>query len=156
MAKFKIDFSGVEDVDFGEIAPGKYLAKVKEITKEEGSSYPYLKWNLVIASGKAKGLHINHITSLSPKALFNLRHTLLAIGLKVPKSAVNIDPDKLVGKTLGIETYMKDFDGKEYANVKKVFPASEFTETITPSAIDTPMVDGDDDVMILTDDEIPF
>ena len=156
MAKFKVDFTGVEDKDFPEIAPGKYLAKVEEISKEEGSEYPYLKWKLSIVSGGAKGLHINHITSLKPSALFNLRNTLIALGLNVPKSAVNIDPDKLVGKTMGIEVIMRPYEGKEYPNVKKTFPASEFTESVSPSVPATGTADPDDLVLDFGGEDVPF
>jgi hypothetical protein len=154
MATWKFDFSGVDDSK-GSIAPGKYIAKVDKITqqKKEGGEYPYLKWELTILTGSAKGLHINHITTLNPAGLFNLRDTLQAIGLKVPKSAVNVDPAKLIGKQLGIETFMKAQDGNEYANVKKVFPVSEVTkpETVTPTAVS---YEEEEDVMVLTDEDL--
>ncbi len=154
MATWKIDFTGVSDSP--EIAPGKYLAKVKAITqqKKEGGEYPYLKWELVILTEPAKGLYINHITTLKPDGLFGLRNTLIALGLKVPKSAVNIDPSKLIGKQLCIETIMREYEGNEYPNVKKVFPTSEYNkiESITPTT--EVSYDDEDDIMVLTDEDL--
>ena len=155
MAKFTVDFSKVEDSSFETIAPGRYVAKIEEITKEEGTKAPYLKWSLKIMSGGAKGLHINHITTLSPNALFGLRDTLIALGVKVPKSAVAIDPDKFVGKELGIEVFIKKQDDKEYANIKKVFPkgdAAHAPAVVDESAIGDVFGGADDEVVISLDD----
>lgn len=119
MAKLRIDFSQVEDST--NVAPGRHIARVKEVTQGEGQSYPYLRWNLQIVEGRSKGLHISYFTSLSPRALFKLRELLVALGVNVPKSAVSIDPNKLVGRTLGIEVEIENKAGEEYPEVKKVF-----------------------------------
>jgi len=129
MSKIKVDFSELEERST-EILPGKYRARIEEITKEEGQKAPYLKWKLKIVSGEAKGLHINHITSLAPNALFNLRDTLIALDIKVPKSAVTIDSNKFIGKTIGIEVAMRPYEGKEYPNVKKVFSITSSPEVV--------------------------
>lgn len=146
MAKFKVDFSGVEDSRGTEIAPGKYNARVEKVTKEEGTKAPYLAWELKITSGSAKGLHITHRTSLSPKALFGLRDTLEAFGVKVPKAAVSIDPDKFIGKSLGISVVMKPYEGKDYPNIKSVFGLGEIPEVVaTDSDEDLPFGASDED-----------
>ena len=140
MAKMKVDFSGVSDS--GAVAVGRHLAKVAGVSKEQGEEYPYLKWDLVIVGGVSNKLHINHITSLKPSALFNLRNTLEALGVSVPKAAISFDPEALVGKTLGIEVFLRESDGKEYANVKKVFkPETKAKAT----KVEEPEEDEDDD-----------
>ena len=153
MAKFKVDFSNVEDTVLTDrIPPGEYKAKVKSVTvqKKEGGEYPYLKWELVILTGPAKGLQINHITSLKPAALFNLRNTLVACGLEVPKAAVAIDTDKLTGKTLGIKVDIQSRNGGEYPTVVKVFrPDMLKEESSTGGTVAT-----DDDEMVLDDDDL--
>ncbi len=152
MCAWTIDFSGVSDG--GTIEPGKYVAKVKNITKEDGKSgYPYLKWELVIASGSAKGLHINHITTLKPEGLFNLRNTLIACGLNVPKSVVKLDPKKIIGKQLGIEVKLREYDGKEYPNVVKTMTVEEVKGT--PEIEDAGVTDLDDaDSVVITADDL--
>lgn len=134
MEKIKVDFSGVEESSSYDIAPGKYKARVEDVELKTGDKAPYLQWNLKIMSGTASGLHINHITSLSPNALFGLRDTLIAMGVNVPKAAVSIDPSKFIGKTFGIETFMNKKDGKEYANVKKVFALDATAPIETPTS----------------------
>lgn len=127
MAKMKVDFTGVSDgggADF-DIKPGKYHVEVIEVTVEGPgtSGYKYLKWVLSITEGVHKKARINHITTLKPEGLFNLRNTLMACGLTIPKSAISFDPDKLVGKEFGIEVVMRadKKTGDEYPNVKNVF-----------------------------------
>lgn len=134
MAKMKVDFTGVSDggADF-DIQPGRYHVKVMEVTLEGPgeSGYKYLKWVLSITEGVHKSARINHITTLKPDGLFNLRNTLQACGLDIPKSAVSFDPDKLVGKTLGIVVAMREDrknPGNAYPNVKSVFSLADEEE----------------------------
>lgn len=150
MPKFRVDFSGVSDSM--EVKNGKYKAKVKSITQEEGKDYPYLKWTLVLLTGSAKGAEVSHITSMKPSALFNLRNTLIACGFNIPKSAVTFDPAKVIGKTLGVEITQREYEGREYPNVKKTFPAGDFEmETVD---VKTTTDDGEEDMMIVTDDDL--
>lgn len=135
MAKMKVDFTNVSES--GGVAVGRHIAKVVDITKEQGDEYPYLKWDLVVVSGVSKGLHINHITSLKPSALFNLRNTLVSLGLDVPKSALSFDTDALKGKTLGIEVFLKESDGKEYSNIKKTFLPEKSVGAKPAKAVET-------------------
>lgn len=152
--KWKLDFSGVEDKGF-DIDPGKYLAKVKSIEKKSGSEYPYLEWKLVITTGSAKGSMITHRTTLKPSGLFNLRNTLIALGLEVPKSAIALDPSKLIGKQLCIEVVNEPYEGKDYPKVKKTLPVSAYeTKEVSTASVSVAVTDDDDDVMVLTDDDL--
>lgn len=154
MATWKIDFTNVED-SFPEIGAGRYLVKVKSVEskKKDDGEYPYLLWELTIISGSEKGSNLRHMTTLSPKGLFNLRDTLIALGLKVPKSAVNVNPDKLIGKQMAVDVILEDYNGKTYPKVKKTLPASEFntTSVLEPTAVS---IDDEDDIMVLTEDDI--
>jgi len=129
--KLNLDFSKVKDTAES-VAPGTYKAKVEEITKVDGDEAPsghaYLKWSLKILTGSAKGLHINHITTLKPDAMFGLKNTLEACGYKIPKSAVSLDIAKVLNKELGIEVKNVERNGKTYPNVSKTFKASEFID----------------------------
>lgn len=123
--KVKVDFSGVGEAKaFDTIVPGIYNVRVEsiDILKAEGKEFPYLKWTLVITSPQCKGLHLYHNTSLAPHALFNLRDTLTALGMQIPKSAVTIDIDKFIGLGFTVETNMRPYNGEDKPNVKKVMP----------------------------------
>lgn len=148
--KLNLDFSTVSD-DKATVPQGKYVAKVESITQEDGKSgYAYLKWELKIVKGTAKGLHVNHITSLKPSAMFNLRNTLTACGVNVPKSAVSLDTRKLIGKTLGIEVEDREYEGNVYPNVKKTFPADEYSADVAMAST----VEDDDEIPFSSEDEL--
>lgn len=148
---FVVDFSKVEESKSFEIPEGKYLAKVESVNvsdKEGDSGFYFLIWRLKITTAPAKNLHINHITSLKPSALFNLRDTLTALGVNVPKGKVKLNASlfsKFKGRELGIEVYEREKNGKTYPNVKNVFPKAEYS---------TSSVDEDDDFD--DDDELSF
>lgn len=132
MQKVKVDFSGLEDRSC--VAPGRYIAVVKSVELKPGTNAPYIEWILAIADGTFKGLHVKHITSLSASALFNLRNTLTALGVTVPKSAVNLDLDAYIGKPLGIETFIEPYQGTDYAKVSKTFLPSALGAQSRPVA----------------------
>ena len=155
MAKWKMDFSGVTE-GFKDLVAGTYEVKVKGLTKEEGNEYPYLKWELQVYKGSYKGSNIRMNTSLSPKALWRLRNTLIALGLKVPKSQVSLDPNKLVGLAMGVEINMRDYEGKTYPNVLKVFKLSDL-EDVEPVEEEDMTIGGDEEVedgVMLMDDDL--
>ena len=157
MSAWKIDFSGVED--YGDVLPsGQYAAMVRSVERKPGTESPYLEWVLVVAKGEHKGKTIKYITSLSPKALFNLRNFLICLGIDVPKSSINLDPDKVIKRTLGIEVGPRPNKDKTktYQSVVNVFPLTS-SGTSTPTVKAAPAVTAESEmVMDLGDDDVPF
>jgi hypothetical protein len=124
MPKINIDFTNVED-GFSLPSEGEKICKVKAITLEEGTKAKYLKWQLIIGTGPDKGSSIFHNTTLSPAGLFNLRNTLTALGVAVPKSIMQINTDAYIGKIIGVTVshreYEKDGQKKKAAQVAELF-----------------------------------
>ena len=125
--KIKVDFSQVEDAPDYSIENGKYKVSVVDVEKKEGNKAPYLKWTLKLLDGKSKGLQLFLNTSLSPSALFKLREVLESLGIKVPKSAVSLDPAKVKNLTMGVVVENKPYEGNMYPNVVKTFPLTDDT-----------------------------
>jgi hypothetical protein len=115
MAKFKADFSNVGEGPGLSVPDGDYICKVSKITVEQGDKGKYLKWEFTVGSGEHKGTKIYDNTSLTPQSLFNLRNTILACGIEVPKSAFAVDTDKYISKIVGITTGTREYtkDGKK-------------------------------------------
>ncbi len=85
MAKVRVDFSGVEE-GRARVKPGDYTLRVKKVELKKGDSgKDYINLTCVIVGGKSDGTTLYHTCSLQPQALWNLRNTLVAMGLKVPK-----------------------------------------------------------------------
>ena len=147
---WNVDFTGTTDsVD---ILPGEYIAQVRNIEKKEGTNYPYLLFELTILSGAAKGLSINHICTLKPKGLFNLRNTLIACGLNVPKAAVRVDPKQIIGRKLGIVVGTREYEGKPYPQVKKTKPVGDAITSFEPPI--TKNIASIGETTIITDDDL--
>jgi hypothetical protein len=123
---YKVDFSGVE----GEpgrrrrvrIPEGDYLCKITKVErrkKEGGTSY-YFNWTFQIieaanGSEKYKGTPLYYVTSLKPEALFNLRNLIFAASdgkTNVTGRSINFDPQKLVGKRIGVIVEDDEYEGK--------------------------------------------
>lgn len=100
MAKVRVDMSKAD----GRAPIGDYICLVTkvELKNSKSSGKPCLYWTLKIGIGEHKGDTIMHNTSLVPKALFKLRETLEAMGIKVPKSTIEIDTDKYIKKIIGV------------------------------------------------------
>ena len=148
MPKVNVDFSDVSE-GFKLPAEGEQICKIKSVTLEEGQKAKYLKWVLVIGIGPDKGSQIFHITSFAPSALFNLRNTLIACGLQVPKATFQVNTDLCIGKIVGItvvhQEYEKDGEKKKSAKVAEIYAVTKTdrgfvraAQAQTEAVIDTP------------------
>ena len=116
------------DVETRTLIPeGDYKVRVNEVTEEVGedSGKPYLNWTLEVVGGEHDGKTLYHTTSLQPQALFNLKSTLISMGLPVPEKTIDIDLDKLVDGEFGVSVYHDVYDGKKKSKVQEVFPLSD-------------------------------
>lgn len=88
MAKIPpINMDDVADVSFEPIPKGRYSAVVESVmyrlrpVSEGGSGNPYLNWTWVITGPNYANRKVFQTTSLSEKALWNLKATLKALDL---------------------------------------------------------------------------
>ncbi len=124
MPKIQVPFGDAPDDSFVDVGPGDYPVRVSKIEQKVGKSSgkPYLLWHLRVTDGPYKGGMVFNNTSLQPHALFALRNTLVALGLKVPKSMMELDTDHLIGMTMGISV---EKDDKGYPVVTNTYPHGE-------------------------------
>lgn len=118
----KVDFSQVEDRVL--IDEGVYLLKVNKITEEvSDSGNDYLKWVFQVIGGDnydktlMKGVKLYHNTSLLPRALWNLRNLLTAMGVTVPKGVLDLRLKSYLGKQVWAEVTHETYQGKERAAI---------------------------------------
>lgn len=120
----KIDFSNISE--FKTVPAGKYPARVTEmVLTKANSGNKMFNWTFTITDGEYKGRKIWTRTVLVEDSLWVLRNYLIALGIEVPKGAVDVDPQKIIGKYCIIETEVDIYQGKEKSVIINVFPASD-------------------------------
>lgn len=156
MAKdsIKIDF-GKEEEGGGRIRwkKGDYHVKIVKVKKgrSEQKDSPYVAVSFKVLEGPKKGKVITERLYLSPKALKRLRLLLEATGTKVPKKAVNLKFEKLLGKKLWIE--IEDDKSEEYGTKSVVAFEGFMSEEDYEESDDEDEEDEDEDDEDDDDDE---
>lgn len=65
--------------------------------------------------------------TITEKSLWKWRNILVAAGVAVPKKKVKIDPDKIVGKDIGISLDDDEYEGKMRSQIVSVFSADDLS-----------------------------
>ena len=124
--KKKIDFTGVES--FNKPAEGTHkvkVTKVEETTSSGGNDM--FKVTFEVTAGESKGCRVIENYPLIDTALWKLKSLLQAVGMKAD-GRVQIDLDKLEGKTLEIEVYYEEYNGQDRAKVSETRKISKSQE----------------------------
>lgn len=116
--KVEIDFEGVESGGFT-LEDGTYQAEiVKAESKESSEGNPMIEIGWVVTEGKKKGTRVSFDTcSLLPQALWKIKSLLLALGVDVPDSSLEIEESDLVGGECAIEITNETYEGKKRPKV---------------------------------------
>ena len=127
--KKKIDFTGVES--FNKPAEGTHkvkVTKVEEAVSQGGNDM--FKVTFEVTAGESKGCKVIENYPLIDTALWKLKSLLQAVGMKAD-GRVQIDLDKLEGKTLEIDVYYEEYNGQDRAKIsetRKITKVAEPTE----------------------------
>ena len=141
--KRKLDFSDVKERSVfrtTHMPPGDYAATVISVA-DETSSNDNDMWVYAIKLKGGRGTYPYRCT-LTKKSLWKVRNLLVAGGLKVPQKLVMVDPNKVVGKEIGITLEDDEYEGTMRSQIADVFPVSELSEEARNAA---PEVDDDED-----------
>ncbi len=113
--KMKLDFTGVET--FNMPAEGVHKVKIEKIeeTVSQGGNDMF-KVTFVVIAGASKGCKVIENYPLIDTALWKLKGLLEAIGMKAD-GRVQIDLDKMEGKTLELTVKYEEYEGKDRARV---------------------------------------
>lgn len=156
----QVDFSDTESRGGKKSAGGRkhypeadYKVRVKsaKFGHSGEKETPRLEVTYVFTEGKYKGKEIRDDLYLSPKALWRLRQTLEALGVKVPSKRVRINPDNLLKKEAAITVEDEEYDGKVYSRVSDTYTIDDWDEA--SSDIEDDDEDEDDDEESDDDDD---
>lgn len=122
-------------------AEGDYRAKIVKVDDHKSKSGGEM-WVFTIQLTEDQRATYGHYCGFDEKNAWKVRNLLIACGKKVPKKRVNVDPNSLVGKEIGVTLIDDEYEGKMKSTIDAVFPASDLHEDEDE---DTPEVDDDEE-----------
>jgi hypothetical protein len=140
MGGFKVNFAEVES-SFQPIPEGRYDAVVEtvEVRESNSSDNDYLNWEFKILDEEYEDRRLWMITSLSPKALFRVKDTFLALGVIEEDDEIDIEweddvditpregPRMIAPEVDGLPCVVvvtnEVYDGRERNRVNEIAPA---------------------------------
>ncbi len=78
---------------------------------------------------------------LNEKNLWKLRALFAACGIVIPKKKIGLDPNKIVGRVIGVDLQDTEYDGKQQSEVGAVLPVSEIVDDGVPDTDDEDELD---------------
>lgn len=127
-----LDFTNVKDQDFNikHLPPGDYKAKVMKVQDAKSKKTQNDMWVFTIAvtEGPGKGAKYPYYCTLDADSLWKIRQLWAAAGITIPKKRVKIDPEKVVGRAIGISLDDDEYDDKIRSKVQSCIPLSEVTD----------------------------
>lgn len=141
--KKKLDFTGVET--FNKPAEGSHKAKIVKVeeTSSQGGNDMF-KVTFEVVAGPSKGCRAIENYPLIDTALWKLKSLLQAIGMKA-EGRVQVDLDKMEGKTLEIEVFYEEYQGQDRAKISETRKFVEKSEDGDEEDIEEDEIDEDDE-----------
>lgn len=141
MAKrIKIDFTKTEERsgwNTRQIPEGLYKAKVAAVQETEAQDgTAMLVYAFVPEDSRFKSRRFPYYCKLQQNQLWKLRDLLVAAGETVPKRAVQIDPEKIVGKSVAIEVEDDSYNGNVRSSVNGVYGIDILDEDAVDSEVE--------------------
>ena len=146
--KIKIDFTTTEESsswNTKQIPEGLHAAKVASVQETEAKDgTDMLLFGFKLKEPKYKTRNFPFYCKLQQNQLWKLRDLLVAAGEAVPKRALNIDPNKIVGRDIVIEVEDDTYNGNVRSTVVGTYASSILED-------ESPAEDEDEDEDFLDD-----
>lgn len=130
-SKKVVDFSNVKDqsqFNTRRIPEGDYRARIVKVEDGESKKDQTFQYIFTIKVLKYSTTAYPFYCKLQENQLWKLRNILVAAGMSVPKKRINLDPNKVVGKEIGVSMVDDEYDGKDKSVIDAVFPVSELDD----------------------------
>lgn len=133
VAARSLDFSNVKEssgINPKHLEDGEYLAKVvrvEEVTAKDDTPM----WLFVITPDDHKSAAYPYYCKLQENQLWKVRNLFISAGLGklvAGKSKVKINPEKVVGRSIGIVLEEDEYEGKTKSVIEAVMPASDLED----------------------------
>lgn len=130
---------------------GDYRAKITKCEDAESKKSGAKMWlyTIEVKHGNQLGTY-PHYCILDEKSLWKLRSLFAACGIVIPKKRVSIDPNRIVGRVIGVTLEDTEYDGKIQSQIVATLPISEVADEDVP---DTDEDDEEEDAEEETEEE---
>lgn len=132
-----LDFTNVKDssgVNPKHRPAGDYRVKISKVTEQPTKKDAnVLQWVFVMTATDMQSASYPYYCGLTAEQMWKIRNLLIAAGIDVPKKKVNVDPNKLVGREIGVTLDDDEYEGKMKSVITAVFPASDLDDEDTPA-----------------------
>lgn len=122
-----IDFSNVKDrgsFNPKNIEPGEYTAKIAKVEQTEAKDGEDM-WVFHIVLDDVPRAVYPYYCKLVDNQFWKVKVLFQAAGVDVGKRKVAVDPNKLVGKTIGVAMEDDEYEGRLKSVISEVFPSEE-------------------------------
>lgn len=123
----QVDFTNVKDggaFNKKRQKAGDYRAKilkVEDTTKKDDDKVKMWLFHIQVGSG----VYPYYCTYTAENQLWKIRNLFIAAGLNIPKKKMAVDPNKVVGREIGVTLEDDEYDGKPQSSIASTFPTSE-------------------------------
>lgn len=128
--KRKIDFSNVKEssgINPTHVEAGDYLAKVVKVLDAPAKDETPM-WCYILELKERKSATYPYYCKLQENQLWKLRNLLVAAGKTVPKKAVMVNAESVLGSVVGITLEDDEYEGKQKSVIAAIFPPSELED----------------------------
>lgn len=126
------------------VPAGDYLARVTAVKDAPTKDTKEAQWLFSIELlEKHTDRKFPYYCKLVENQLWKIRNIFVAAGISVPRKKLKVDPNKVVGKSIGVTLDDDEYDGKMQSTIAAVFPPSELGDD----------GDSDDEEEVDTDEE---
>lgn len=157
-----VDFTNVKEggvFNTKRIEAGDYLAKIVKVEDapvKSGENKGRPQYLFTIRLVDHPSSTFPYYCQLTENQLWKLRNLLIAAGKTVPKKRTKVDPNTIVGKTIGVliedDEYEKDGKVTERSTINGVFPAADLGDVVASD--DFAEEDEDEEDAPLEEDEV--
>ena len=126
-----VDFSGVKDrgnFNPKQVAEGDYAATIVKVEDTQSKKDDEFMYVFTIKLDKFSQNSYPYYCKLTENQLWKLRNIAVAAGLNVPKKRMKFDPNKIMGKKIGVTMADDEHEGKMKSTIDSVFPMSELAD----------------------------
>lgn len=149
------DFSGVKDrgaFNPKRVEEGDYAAIVTKVEDKPVKDSGEFQYEFTIKLKKYSQYSYPYRCKLAENQLWKIRNLMIAAGINVPKKRVKIDPNKVVGRQIGVTMEDDEYEGKPKSEISAVFPMSELSEGSEVASDDDEGFDEDSGPQLAGDD----